>query len=133
MLCQQLDNAHCHTFMRTTESMVANWKQNLVHLLDSMVHHCRTVSGGNWMIMMGGEMGRRKKGGGHFWEDVLTLHIGSLFSSWTAAESNHTSFMVNILTLPHFLNQDKNLFISKTAANMFVNATDFKFPSKSTF
>lgn len=24
--------------------------------------------------------GRRKKGGGHFWEDVLTLHIGFLFS-----------------------------------------------------
>lgn len=81
------------------------------------------------MTMMGEERGRRTKGG-HFWEDVLTLHIGSV---WTAAEGNHTSFMVNILTLSHFLNQDKNLFISQTAANMLVNATDFKFPSKSTF
>jgi len=113
--------------------MVANWEQNLVHLLDRMVHHCRTVNGGNWMARKEEERGRRKKGGGHIWEDVLTLHVGSLFSSWTTAESNHTSFMVNILTLPHFLNQDKNLFISQTAANMLVNATDFKFPSKCTF
>ena len=113
---------------------MANWEQNLVHLLDSMVHHCRTVNGENWMTMMGEDRGRRKRGGGgYFWEDVLPLHVGSLFSSWTAAESNHTSFMLNILTLPHFLNQDKNLFISQTAANMLVNATDFKFPSKSTF
>jgi hypothetical protein len=59
--------------------MVANLEQNLVHLLDSMVHHCRTVNGGNWITMMGEERGRRKEGG-HFWEDVLTLHIGSLFS-----------------------------------------------------
>jgi hypothetical protein len=113
--------------------MVANWEQNLVHLLDSMVHHCKTVNGGNWMTMMGEGTGRRKKGGGYFWEDVLTLHVGSLFSSWTTAESNHTSFMVNILTFSNFLNQDKNLFISQTAANMLVNATDFKFSSKSTF
>jgi len=85
------------------------------------------------MTMMGEDRGRRKKGGGYFWVDVLTLHIGSLFSSWRPAKSSHTSFMVNILTFPHFLNQDKNLFISQTAANMPVNATDFKFPSKSTF
>lgn len=88
-----------------------------MHLLDSMAHHCRTVNGGKWMIMMGEDRGR---GGGYF-------------SFWTPAESSHTSFMINILTLPHFLNQDKNLFVSQTAANMLVNATDFKFPSKSTF
>jgi len=40
--------------------MVANFEQNLVHLLDSMVHHCRTVNGGKCKTMMGEERGRRK-------------------------------------------------------------------------
>jgi hypothetical protein len=35
----------------------------------------------------------------------------------------------NILTFTHFLNQDENFFIPQTAANMLINATDFKLPS----
>jgi hypothetical protein len=42
-------------------AMVANSEQNLVHLLDSMVHHCRTVNSGNWMTIMGKERGRREE------------------------------------------------------------------------
>jgi hypothetical protein len=41
--------------------------------------------------------------------------------------------MVNTLTFANFLHQDENFFITQTAANMLVNAADFKFPSQSTF
>jgi hypothetical protein len=85
------------------------------------------------MTMMEEEWGEKKER----WRTLLGRCAYSAYrfpvQFWTAEESNHTSFMGNILTFPHFLNQDKNLFISHTAANMLVNATDFKFPSKSTF
>jgi hypothetical protein len=63
---------------------------------------------------------------------LYTINVTcQVFGKWQKENISH--LMVNTLTFPHFLNQDENFFIPQTAANMLVNAADFKFPSKSTF
>jgi hypothetical protein len=113
--------------------MVANWEPNLVHLLDNMIHHGRTAKDKNQMKLMEGRWGEKRKVEDTF-KKMCLLFLSAPFSVFGQVQKAIIPhFVVNILTFSYFLNQDENFFISQTAANMFVNATDFKFPSKSTF